>query len=44
MPKKSDLPFGSEFSLPQIELKRVLELAEQHGGDQTALLDAIRRE
>ena len=32
--KKSDLPFGSEFSPSQINLVHVLELAERHGGDQ----------
>ena len=33
MGKKSDLPFGSEFSPSQIELPKVLELAKSHGGD-----------
>lgn len=41
---KSDLPFGSEFSPNQINLIRVLELAQEHSGDWHALEDAIRRE
>lgn len=40
---KSDLPFGSEFSPSQIDLARVLELADQHGGDWHAFEDAIRQ-
>lgn len=40
--KKSDLPFGSEFSPSQIQLGRVLELAEQHGGDWRAFEAAVR--
>jgi len=33
MPQKSDLPFGSEFSPSNVDLKTVLEFAKQHGGD-----------
>jgi hypothetical protein len=33
MPRKSDLPFGSEFSPSNVDLKTVLEFAKQHGGD-----------
>ncbi len=33
MARKSDLPFGSEFSPSQIDLRRALELADEHGGD-----------
>ena len=40
-PKKSDLPFGSEFSPSQIELPRVLELIEQANGDWHILEAAI---
>jgi len=40
--KKSDLPFGSEFSPSQIELPRVLEMADEHGGDWHAFEDAVR--
>jgi site-specific DNA-methyltransferase (cytosine-N4-specific) len=40
----SDLPFGSEFSPSQIDLIRVLEIAEGHSGDWRALEDSIRRE
>lgn len=40
--KKSDLPFGSEFSPSQIELPYVLELADDHGGDWHAFEDAVR--
>ena len=42
MNRKSDLPFGSEFSPSQIELARVLELAELHGGDWRAFENAVR--
>ncbi len=40
--KKSDLPFGSEFSPSQIELPRALELAHAHGGDWRAFEKAVR--
>lgn len=40
--KKSDLPFGSEFSPSQIELPHVLNLADEHGGDWHAFEDAVR--
>ena len=42
MRKKSDLPFGSEFSPSQIELAYVLELAELHGGNWHAFEAAVR--
>jgi site-specific DNA-methyltransferase (cytosine-N4-specific) len=42
--QKSDLPFGSEFSPSQIALPRLLELADEHEGDQKALQEAIRTE
>ena len=42
MSRKSDLPFGSEFSPSQIELAHVLELAELHGGDWHAFEKAVR--
>lgn len=42
MRRKSDLPFGSEFSPSQIDLRRALELAEQHGGDWRAFERAVR--
>jgi hypothetical protein len=42
--EKSDLPFGSEFSPSQIDLIRVLEMAEEHSGDWHALENSIRRE
>ena len=41
---KSDLPFGSEFSPSQIELARVLEIAQEFSGDWHAIEDEIRRE
>lgn len=44
MPQKSDLPFGSEFSPSQITLRRVLDFAEQHGGDWKAFENAIYTE
>ena len=42
MRKKSDLPFGSEFSPSQIELAYVLELAELHGGNWHAFEATVR--
>lgn len=42
MSRKSDLPFGSEFSPSQIDLARVLELSELHGGDWQAFENAVR--
>ncbi len=42
MARKSDLPFGSEFSPSQIDLRRVLQLAEEHGGDWRAFEAAVR--
>jgi len=42
--RKSDLPFGSEFSPSQIDLIRVLELADEHAGDWHTLEDSIRQE
>lgn len=42
MSRKSDLPFGSEFSPSQIDLAHVLELAERHGGDWHAFENAVR--
>lgn len=41
MIKKSDLPFGSEFSPSQIELVALLDLIEQHQGEWRALEQAI---
>ncbi|WP_420403887.1 restriction endonuclease [Nisaea sp.] len=40
--KKSDLPFGSEFSPSQIELPVVLEIADRNGGDWKAFEAEIR--
>lgn len=42
MRRKSDLPFGSEFSPSQIELAHVLDLAELHGGDWRAFENDVR--
>ncbi len=39
---KSDLPFGSEFSPSQISLPKVLEFAQQHGGNWKNFEMAIR--
>jgi site-specific DNA-methyltransferase (cytosine-N4-specific) len=39
---KSDLPFGSEFSPSQIDLKELLEFAREHGGDWKAFEIAVR--
>ncbi|HWR15161.1 MAG TPA: restriction endonuclease [Terriglobales bacterium] len=38
---KSDLPFGSEFSPSNIDLKTVLEFAAKHGGDNKAFENAV---
>lgn len=40
--QKSDLPFGSEFSPSQINLRRVLELAEEYGGNWRAFEKAVQ--
>jgi hypothetical protein len=42
--QKSDLPFGSEFSPSNIDLKTVLEFAAKHGGDNKAFENAIHDE
>ena len=42
MRRKSDLPFGSEFSPSQIDLAHVLELATLHGGNWRAFENAVR--
>ena len=42
MSRKSDLPFGSEFSPSQIDLAVALELAEADGGDWRAFEQAVR--
>ena len=40
--RRSDLPFGSEFSPAQIDLSVLLELARQHGTDWRAFEGAVR--
>jgi hypothetical protein len=40
--RRSDLPFGSEFSPSQISLPVLLELAQQHAGNWKAFEDAVR--
>lgn len=42
MRRKSDLPFGSEFSPSQIDLPEALALADVHGGDWRAFEQAVR--
>ena len=42
MSKKSDLPFGSEFSPSQIELPKALEFAARHGGNWRAFEETVR--
>jgi hypothetical protein len=39
---RSDLPFGSEFSPSQINLPKLLELAQKQGGNWRAFEDAVR--
>lgn len=41
--KKSDLPFGSEFSPSQIDLGEVLALAKKHGGNGKEFEAAVRK-
>lgn len=41
--QKSDLPFGSEFSPSQIDLRIVLEFAHKHGGDWKAFESEIKQ-
>ena len=40
--RRSDLPFGSEFSPVRIDLPVLLELAHEHGADWKAFEDAVR--
>lgn len=40
--KRSDLPFGSEFSPAQIDLREVLEIAKNTEGDWRAFEDGVR--
>ena len=40
--RRSDLPFGSEFSPSQIDLQVLLELAHEHGADWRAFEAAGR--
>lgn len=40
--RKSDLPFGSEFSPSQVDLPDVLDLAKAHGGDWKSFEAAVR--
>jgi hypothetical protein len=42
MTQKSDLPFGSEFSPSQIELRALLDLAVAHEGNVKTLQAAIQ--
>jgi spore coat protein CotF len=44
MSRKSDLPFGSEFSPSQIDLARTLEIAHSHQGDYRAFEAAVKQE
>ena len=40
--RRSDLPFGSEFSPSQIDLRAVLEIADGNGGDWRAFEQEMR--
>lgn len=42
MTQRSDLPFGSEFSPSQVDLRTLLDLAVEHEGDAKALQVAIQ--
>src|SRR5579872_2864504 len=41
---KSDIPMGSEFGPNQVDLIKVLELAQQHTGDREEFIKAIASE
>ena len=41
---KSAIPMGSEFGPNQVDLARVLELAQEHAGNEQAFVDAIANE
>jgi len=41
--RKSDLPFGSQFSPKQIDLPELLRIAKDHEGDQPGMTEAIRQ-
>jgi hypothetical protein len=43
MTRKSDLPFGSEFSPSTIDLAAVLEIIDQNGGDQVAVESTLKK-
>ncbi len=41
---RSDIPMGSEFGPNQIDLVKVLELAQEHAGNRSAFIAAIAQE
>jgi site-specific DNA-methyltransferase (cytosine-N4-specific) len=41
--RKSNLPFGSQFSPAQIDLPKVLELVDKHGGTTVRFTEEIRK-
>jgi site-specific DNA-methyltransferase (cytosine-N4-specific) len=41
--RKSDLAFGSQFSPTQIELQKLLELLETHGGSTSVFTEDVRK-
>src|SRR5579883_633449 len=41
---RSDIPMGSEFGPNQIDLVKVLELAQEHAGNRSAFIEAIAQE
>ena len=42
MTKKSDMPFGAQFSPAQVSLPKVLQIIHDHAGDRGAITAAIR--
>src|SRR2546426_11737762 len=42
--RKSDLPFGSQFSPSQIDLSKVLDIAQEFGGTTADFTERIRAE
>lgn len=41
--RKSDLPFGSQFSPAQIDLPKLLRIAKNYAGDQSGMTEVIRQ-
>lgn len=44
MAKKSEIPFGAQFSPNQVDLPKLLRIIHDHAGDRTRITEAIRDE